>query len=271
MLTICSVPISSLYFLYTSEALGVRFGMWGWCLDEDGTCSGPWQYVQIYFYFTTSFQVNLLSNRLGYTWEPQLTNTITKALVFYPISFVVNLPHNIRRFPDLYLISCYLHYSDHGLTDTCNICPERTSWSCFSNLCLGFSRFFDICFLVYDRHVEYCKTPFRETRIWCKLRSIGEINHNLKLCLISEKNSHNQTVFSHGCLLQPLYYCSQLHLAPLLLWDRFKFKFKFPKLEHRKNDSGESRTSNNLKHQPVECINNSRGTRIISNHDCKSY
>jgi len=68
VLTICSVPISSLYFLYTSEALGVRFVMWGWCLDEDGTCSGPGQ--------------------LGYTWEPQLSNTITKALVFYPITAV---------------------------------------------------------------------------------------------------------------------------------------------------------------------------------------
>jgi len=68
MLTICSVPISSLYFLYTSEALGVRFGMWGWCLDEGGICSGPLQ--------------------LGYTWEPQLSNTITNALVFYPITAV---------------------------------------------------------------------------------------------------------------------------------------------------------------------------------------
>jgi len=68
MLTTFSVPISSLYFLYTSEALGVRFGMWGWCLDEGGICSGPLQ--------------------LGYTWEPQLSNAITIALVFYPITAV---------------------------------------------------------------------------------------------------------------------------------------------------------------------------------------
>jgi len=44
----------------------VRFGMWGWCLDEYGICSGPWQ--------------------LGYTWEPQIPIPITKALVLYPIT-----------------------------------------------------------------------------------------------------------------------------------------------------------------------------------------
>jgi len=82
MLTICSVPISSLYFLYTTEALGVRFGMWGWCLDEDGTCSWPWQ--------------------LGYTWEPQLSNTITKALVFYPITAVSIILTMISLIPIAY-------------------------------------------------------------------------------------------------------------------------------------------------------------------------
>ena len=56
MLTICSVPISSLYFLYTSEALGVRFGMWGWCLDEGGICSGPLQYVHFFTLSSRSFQ-----------------------------------------------------------------------------------------------------------------------------------------------------------------------------------------------------------------------
>lgn len=161
MLTICSEPISPLYFLYTSEALGVRFGMWGWCLDTDGTCSDPWQYVQSFFYNVFSSQ---FVHRLGYTWEPQLPNTITNALVFYPISFVV-LPSIFDRFPDLYLDSGCLHYPDHDLTDTCSICPECPSWSCFSYLGLDFLRFFNICFLVYDRHVEYSKKPFWETRI----------------------------------------------------------------------------------------------------------
>lgn len=44
----------------------MRFGMWGWCLDEYGICSGPWQ--------------------LGYTWEPQVPIPITNALVLYPIT-----------------------------------------------------------------------------------------------------------------------------------------------------------------------------------------
>lgn len=90
MLTICSVPISSLYFLYTSEALGVRFGMWGWCLDEGGICSGPLQYVHFFYIVFKVFSIY----RLGYTWEPQLSNTITNTLVFYPISSVVTTFHN---------------------------------------------------------------------------------------------------------------------------------------------------------------------------------
>ncbi|CAA7269631.1 unnamed protein product [Cyclocybe aegerita] len=69
LLTTLSIPlVSSFYFLYTSQANGVRFGMWGWCLDSDGTCSSPLQ--------------------LGYTWEPEIAIPITKALVFYPISVI---------------------------------------------------------------------------------------------------------------------------------------------------------------------------------------
>ena len=161
MLTICSVPISSLYFLYTSEALGVRFGMWGWCLDEDGTCSWPSQYVQT---FLQGLFRSIYLCRLGYTWEPQLSNTITKALVFYPISFVANFSH-FDRFPDLCRSSGRPYYVDHDLINPCSICPEFTSWPCFSYLRLDFLRFFDICFLIYDGHVEYCKIPFRETRV----------------------------------------------------------------------------------------------------------
>ena len=161
MLTICSEPVSSLYFLYTSEALGVRFGLWGWCLDEDGTCSWPWQYVR--FCFTRSFSSRFI-DRLGYTWEPQLSGMITKALVFYPISFVVNLSQ-LTDILIVTLISGCLHYFDLDLIDTCSICPEHPSRSCFCYLRLGILRFFDNCFLVYDQHVDYCKIPFRETRI----------------------------------------------------------------------------------------------------------
>jgi len=62
-----SVPlVSSFYFLYSSQANGVRFGLWGWCLDADGTCSSPLQ--------------------LGYTWEPEIDTQITGALALYPFS-----------------------------------------------------------------------------------------------------------------------------------------------------------------------------------------
>jgi len=65
-----SVPMaSSLYFLSSSQAGGIRFGTWGWCIDEDGTCLSPLQ--------------------LGYTWEPQIPVPITNALVFYPITAVL--------------------------------------------------------------------------------------------------------------------------------------------------------------------------------------
>ncbi|GLB40274.1 hypothetical protein LshimejAT787_0801450 [Lyophyllum shimeji] len=64
-----SVPMASkLYFLSSSQAGGVRFGTWGWCIDEDGTCLSPLQ--------------------LGYTWEPQIPDPLTKALVFYPLTAI---------------------------------------------------------------------------------------------------------------------------------------------------------------------------------------
>ncbi|KAF9446831.1 hypothetical protein P691DRAFT_707840 [Macrolepiota fuliginosa MF-IS2] len=66
-LTTFSLPfIDSLYFLWTSQAGGVRFGIWGWCLDADHVCS------------------DVLG--LGYTWEPEVSIPITKALAFYPIA-----------------------------------------------------------------------------------------------------------------------------------------------------------------------------------------
>ncbi|TFK74171.1 hypothetical protein BDN72DRAFT_722782, partial [Pluteus cervinus] len=58
------VPV--LYFLYSSQDGGVRFGMWGWCLDSDGVCQHP--------------------IKLGYTWEPEISSPITKAHVFFPIA-----------------------------------------------------------------------------------------------------------------------------------------------------------------------------------------
>ncbi|KAF8170422.1 hypothetical protein BJ912DRAFT_997279 [Pholiota molesta] len=68
-LTTISVPlVSTLSFLHSSQANGVSFGMWGWCLDDGMTCS-PTQF--------------------GYTWPPEITTSITKAFVFYPIAIVL--------------------------------------------------------------------------------------------------------------------------------------------------------------------------------------
>jgi len=61
-----SVPfISNFYFLRSSIAGGVDFGVWGWCLMSNDTCSGK---------------------SIGYSWEPQLTFWLTQALVLYPVS-----------------------------------------------------------------------------------------------------------------------------------------------------------------------------------------
>ncbi|PPQ66225.1 hypothetical protein CVT24_000337 [Panaeolus cyanescens] len=69
-LTTFSIPlISTLYFLHSTQANGVKFGIWGWCLDQYDLCSRPL--------------------KLGYTWEPEIPNPITKALVLYPISVVL--------------------------------------------------------------------------------------------------------------------------------------------------------------------------------------
>jgi len=67
-LTTFSLPfVHSLYFLRISQAGGIRFGIWGWCLDE-GVCSD--------------------TLALGYTWEPQIAIPITKALALYPVAAV---------------------------------------------------------------------------------------------------------------------------------------------------------------------------------------
>ncbi|TDL20759.1 hypothetical protein BD410DRAFT_790408 [Rickenella mellea] len=62
-----SVPfISNFYFLWTSEAGGVRFGIWGWCLDNAHTCLNPKQW--------------------GYAWDPQLIPWLLKGLILFPIA-----------------------------------------------------------------------------------------------------------------------------------------------------------------------------------------
>ncbi|KAJ3564006.1 hypothetical protein NP233_g8577 [Leucocoprinus birnbaumii] len=72
MLTTFSLPlIPGLYFLWTSQAGGVRFGIWGWCMDEGSVCSDRLG--------------------LGYTWEPEVSIPITKALALYPVAAIASL------------------------------------------------------------------------------------------------------------------------------------------------------------------------------------
>ncbi|KZT23072.1 hypothetical protein NEOLEDRAFT_1136930 [Neolentinus lepideus HHB14362 ss-1] len=64
-----SVPfVSSFYFLHSSISGGVKFGIWGWCLDDDTLCIAP--------------------IKLGFDWEPQIVHPLTYLLVFYPISAI---------------------------------------------------------------------------------------------------------------------------------------------------------------------------------------
>ena len=56
-----SLPISkSLYFLYASEAGGVRFGIWGWCLEQDPVCMTPIKCESLFFgHFITTIESRL--------------------------------------------------------------------------------------------------------------------------------------------------------------------------------------------------------------------
>ncbi|KAH8112752.1 hypothetical protein DFH11DRAFT_1689892 [Phellopilus nigrolimitatus] len=65
LVTFSTPFIKIFYFLRTSEADGVEFGVFGWCRDNGLQCS---------------------PKALGIDWEPQLIPWLTKALVLYPIS-----------------------------------------------------------------------------------------------------------------------------------------------------------------------------------------
>ncbi|KAF5327305.1 hypothetical protein D9619_004486 [Psilocybe cf. subviscida] len=80
--TTFSTPLgSTFYFLRTSQASGVKFGMWGWCLDDGTVCS---------------------ASSFGYTWQPEISVPITKALVFYPISVVFSFFTIVAILPVLF-------------------------------------------------------------------------------------------------------------------------------------------------------------------------
>ncbi|EIN09867.1 pali-domain-containing protein [Punctularia strigosozonata HHB-11173 SS5] len=64
LVTISTPVVHAFYFVHADTGGGVRFGIWGWCIDH-GTC---------------------LSDRLGYRWDTQIIHSLTFTLVFYPIA-----------------------------------------------------------------------------------------------------------------------------------------------------------------------------------------
>jgi len=62
-----SVPfVSSFYFLHSDVAGGVKYGVWGWCLDNGLECSGP--------------------KTIGYHWDPQIIPWLTDTLALFPVA-----------------------------------------------------------------------------------------------------------------------------------------------------------------------------------------
>jgi len=113
-LTTISVPVLSTFsFLHSTQADGVKFGMWGWCLDDGHTCS-PVQF--------------------GYTWQPEINGSITKAFVFYPVAIVLTFFTLIATVPAMCARS--------ARTDTIlNI----FAWSAFSASAMAFLFMIGIC------------------------------------------------------------------------------------------------------------------------------
>lgn len=71
-LTTFSIPfISAFYFLDTSIDGGVRFGIWGFCFDND--------------------PLNCTPKNLGYSWGDEVIGWMTQTMVLIPISAALSL------------------------------------------------------------------------------------------------------------------------------------------------------------------------------------
>ncbi|KAH7915605.1 hypothetical protein BJ138DRAFT_1141266 [Hygrophoropsis aurantiaca] len=80
LFTTFSVPlISTFYFIDADIDGGVRFGVWGWCYDSGGACTSPLQ--------------------IGYSFNPQIIEALTNALVFYPIATILSLFSTLSLIP----------------------------------------------------------------------------------------------------------------------------------------------------------------------------
>ncbi|OBZ66230.1 hypothetical protein A0H81_13729 [Grifola frondosa] len=77
-----SVPfISIFYFLKTSAAGTVTFGIWGFCVDITGVCT---------------------QKKLEYSFDPQIMKSLTTALVLYPVAAGLTLFGLLSLTPLLY-------------------------------------------------------------------------------------------------------------------------------------------------------------------------
>ena len=155
MLTTFSVPLlSTFYFLHSTEANGVRFGMYGWCLDDYEICSSVKQVN--WTCITPSIAHRTVNYRLGYTWEPQLAVPISSALVLYPIStWTPSVGYEIQ--PPIIITSftrCYLHFLHHDIPPSRYVCSQRKERQDIYHLCLDLIRGFIFSLSVYDWDVE---------------------------------------------------------------------------------------------------------------------
>ncbi|KIJ62854.1 hypothetical protein HYDPIDRAFT_93611 [Hydnomerulius pinastri MD-312] len=90
LFTVFSVPlITTFYFIDAAVPAGARFGVWGWCYDSGGECPS--------------------SPRMGYSFGSQVDESLTRALVFYPISTILCFLSTISLIPLLcgYPVSHY--------------------------------------------------------------------------------------------------------------------------------------------------------------------
>lgn len=85
MLTTFSVPfVSAFNFLHADAAGGVRFGIWGWCLDQGGYCTSK-KWVPCIASFSSGRLTVALPCSLGFYYDPQIKHGLTYTLVFFPI------------------------------------------------------------------------------------------------------------------------------------------------------------------------------------------
>jgi hypothetical protein len=62
--SVSSPIVRNFNFLHAETAGGVSFGLWGWCIDDGGSCTPV---------------------KLGYGWDAQVIHWLTYALIFIPI------------------------------------------------------------------------------------------------------------------------------------------------------------------------------------------